>query len=157
MLNVVKEVQGNSLIVRLSGVIDETVNLEQLIGPAPQREIHLYLKEVSRLNSMGVKVWVKYFEAVAKRGTLLRVFEMSPVIVGQLNLMGNFIPNAKFESVCAPYLCTKCKSQFVAVYKADTLAGLMEQMPPQKCPKCSASAEFDDIESEYFSFLTRRT
>lgn len=157
MLNAIKEAQGKALVIRLSGVVDETVNLDQLLGPVSQPEVHLYLREITRLNSMGVKLWIRYFHGLATQGKVIRVFEASPVVVGQLNLMLNFIPGAIYESVCAPYLCSNCKTQFQAVYRTEALKGVMHQMPPQKCPKCGGTAQFDDIEAEYFSFLTRRT
>lgn len=157
MINVVKEAQPNILVMRLSGSVDENVNFEQALGEPTQREIHLYLKELSRMNSFGVRQWVKYFTRLSDSGKTIRLFEASPAVVQQLNFMVNFVPKGIVESVCAPYICTSCKGNFMSVFKAADLRAGGFQVPKLNCPKCGTpTAEFDDIEEEYFGFLAHK-
>ena len=157
MINVIKEAQGTALVIRLAGSVDETVNFDQALGEPTQPEVHLYLKELSRLNSFGVRQWVKYFSRLSDAGKTVRIFEASPGVVQQLNFMVNFVPKGIVESVCAPYICTNCKGNFMSVFKSADLKKSGFQVPKLNCPKCGTpTAEFDDIEEEYFGFLAKK-
>lgn len=154
MVKVAKEQQGNALVVRLSGSIEETVNLEELIGATPA-EVIVNCKEITRINSVGVKGWIKYFASLQAKGVKLRFQECSTAIVEQINLISNFTCGGTVESIFVPFACTSCKSELIALFKvADLKAGDLN-LPELKCTKCSGKAVFDDIEEEYFSFLDR--
>lgn len=154
MVNVIKEQKGNVLVVRLTGSIEESVNFDQLIGPA-QPEMQLFCKEVPRINSVGVKAWIKYFQIAASKGSKVRFFECSTAIVEQANLISNFIPSGAIESLYVPFSCTNCKSELVGLFKTDDLRKMGGNMPELKCTKCGGKAVFDDIPEEYFAFLSR--
>lgn len=154
MLNVVKEQNGNILIARLSGSIEESVHFDQLIGPAPSppNELHVNCKGVPRINSVGVKSWIKYFQSVAAKGTKLVFQECSTAIVEQINLISNFACGGVVESIYVPYSCENCKSELVGLYKVDALKQAGFKVPDLKCTKCGGKAVFDDIPEEYFNF-----
>ncbi len=154
MVNVVKEQKGNALIVRLAGSIEESVNFDQLIG-APPAELHVNCKEVPRINSVGVKAWIKYFQSCQAKGTILKFTDCSTAIVEQINLISNFTCGGTVESIFVPFSCTGCKSELVGLFKTDDLRKLNLNLPDLKCSKCSGKAVFDDIPEEYFAFLTR--
>ena len=136
MVNVIKEQKGSALSVRLSGSIEENVNFDQVIG-APVGEMHIVCKEVTRINSVGVKAWIKYFQGVQAKGTKLRFLECT------------------VESVFVPFACSNCKSELVGLFKTDALRAQKLQLPDLKCSKCGGKAVFDDIPEEYFAFLAR--
>lgn len=154
MLNVAKEQKGNALLVRLSGSIEESVNFEQLIG-APPAELFVHSKDVSRINSVGVKAWIKYFQSAQQKGTKLHFVECSTAIVEQINLISNFASGGSVDSVYVPFACEKCKSELVGLFKTEDLKKMNMQLPELKCTKCSGRAVFDDIPEEYFGFLSR--
>jgi hypothetical protein len=154
VVNVAKEQKGNALVVRLSGSIEESVNFEQLIG-LPPAELHVNCKDVPRINSVGVKSWIKYFQTVANKGTKLSFQECSTAIVEQINLISNFCCGGQVESIYVPFACTGCKSELVGPFKTEDLKKLNMQVPDLKCPKCGGTAVFDDIPEEYFGFLMR--
>jgi anti-anti-sigma regulatory factor/DNA-directed RNA polymerase subunit RPC12/RpoP len=154
VLNVVKEQKGSALLVRLSGSIEESVNLDQLIGPPPA-EMIISCKEIPRINSVGVKAWIKYFQTAQAKGTKLTFIECSTAIVEQINLISNFICGGVIESIYVPFACTSCKSELVGLFKTADLKKLNLKLPELKCSKCSGKAVFDDIPEEYFGFLTR--
>ncbi len=154
MVNVVKEQKGNALVVRLAGSIEESVNFEQLIGPPPA-ELHINCKEVPRINSVGVKAWIKYFQGAAAKGTQLKFMECSTAIVEQINLISNFACGGEVESIYVPFSCSNCGSELVGLFKTGDLKKLNFQLPDLKCSKCGGNAVFDDIPEEYFGFLTR--
>lgn len=156
MLNVLKEDKGSSLLIRLVGSVDEEINLESSIGPV-KKPLEIYCKDVVRINSVGVKIWVRYFQKLQETNVPLKFYELSSVLVQQLNLMVNFIPpSAQILSVCAPYLCTACKANSLGLFNVADLKGGDLVAPKLKCPKCGGVSEFDDIESDYFGFAGRR-
>lgn len=154
MLNVVKEQKGPALIVRFSGSIEESVNFDQLIGPPPA-ELQVYCKEVPRINSVGVKAWIKYFQSCQAKNTKLTFVECSTAIVEQINLISNFTCGGRVESIYVPFSCTQCKGELVGLFKTDDLKKMQMKLPELKCTKCGGKAVFDDIPEEYFGFLMR--
>jgi len=154
VLNVAKEQKGSALLVRLSGSVEESVNFDQLIGPPPP-ELIISSKEIPRINSVGVKAWIKYFQAAQAKGTKLTFIECSTAIAEQINLISNFTCGGTVESIYVPFACTSCKSELVGLFKTADLKKLNLKLPELKCSKCGGKAVFDDIPEEYFGFLTR--
>jgi anti-anti-sigma regulatory factor len=154
VVNVVKEQKGNVLVVRLTGSIEESVNFDQLIG-VPPGELWVNCKEIPRINSVGVKAWIKYFQGAQAKGTQLKFFECSTAIVEQINLISNFVCGGLVESIFVPFSCTSCKSELVGLFKCEDLKKLQLRLPDLKCSKCGGKAVFDDIPEEYFGFLMR--
>lgn len=158
VLNVKREEQGSTLILHLSGEINETVDFNRDVG-ATATETVLICKDITRVNSIGVKGWVKFFQERAKQGTKLRFAECSPAIVEQLNIIMNFSCGGKVESIYAPFVCTNpaCRKGVVSLYKTEDLKRLNFTLPAIKCDKCNSEAVFDDLPEEYFRFATRPT
>lgn len=154
MVNVVKEQNGTALVVRLAGSIEESVNFDQLFGPPPA-ELWVSTKEVTRINSVGVKAWIKYFQGAQAKGTKLKFFECSTAIVEQINLISNFGCGGEVESIYVPFSCISCNLELVGLFKCDDLRRLQLKLPELKCTKCGGKVMFDDIPEEFFGFLTR--
>ena len=149
-----KEQKGTALVVRLAGSIEENVSFDQLIGPPPP-ELHIVCKEITRINSVGVKSWIKYFQGAQAKGTKLRFQDCATAIVEQINLISNFTAGGVVESIYVPFSCTTCKSELVGLFKTEDLKKLNFKLPELKCSKCQGKAVFDDIPEEYFAFLMR--
>jgi hypothetical protein len=155
MLNIIKERVGNALSIRLTGsLVGECVNLETLIGPTPA-VLKVSCKSLVRLNSNGVRAWIRYFESVKARGTRVQLTECSPAIVDKLNSFRNFACGAEVVSIYVPYFCTGCKRELVGLFAVEELKRSGLRMPELHCPSCSRRAEFDDSPREYFRFLER--
>ncbi len=78
MLTATKESKGTATIIYLDGSIEETPPLDQVFGPIQTKEIQVSCKKVNRLNSAGVRSWIKFFEGLRNKGTQFRFFECSP-------------------------------------------------------------------------------
>lgn len=154
MVNVLKEQKGNVLAVRLVGSVEESVNFETLIGSSGP-EVHVNCKEVARINSIGVKSWIKYFSSLQQAGITLRFIECSTAIVEQINLISNFVCGGTVESIYVPFSCGACRGEFIALFQVADLKKLGLNIPELSCPKCAGKAAFDDIPEEYFAFLSR--
>ena len=155
MINVVKEQHGTVLLVRLVGSIEESVSFEQLIGipQPPIQALHVHCKGIVRINSVGVKAWIKYFQSVASRGIKLKFLELSTAIVEQINFITNFRCGGEIESIYVPFACEKCHTELVGLFKVDVLKKLQCKIPPLQCSKCGGQAVFDDVPEEFFGFI----
>ena len=155
MINVIKEQQGNILVVRIVGSVEENVNFEQVVGPCPpaNSEMHVNCKGVTRINSVGVKSWIRYFQNIKAKGVNLKFVECSTTIVEQLNFISNFNCGGEIISIYVPFSCDKCHTELVGLFKADVLKKLKYKVPPLKCSKCGGQAVFDDVPEEYFAFM----
>jgi hypothetical protein len=154
MFNVTTEQKPNGIMAVMSGAFDDSVSLDKLIANPPN-PLHINCAGVNRINSVGVKAWIQYFDTLRMRGTKVELHECSPVIVEQLNLVVNFHCGAKINSVQVPYSCPGCKNQFVQSFGVESLKKNQYQIPAQKCPKCGTAGSFDDFPEEYFEFLMR--
>jgi anti-anti-sigma regulatory factor/DNA-directed RNA polymerase subunit RPC12/RpoP len=154
VLNATKDKKGSVLNVRLVGSIEESVNFDQIVGP-PESEMVINCKEIPRINSVGVKAWIKYFQSCQAKGTKLKFIECSTSIVEQINLISNFTCGGIVESIYVPFSCVQCKAELLGLFKTEDLKRLQMNIPELKCSKCGNKAVFDDIPEEYFGFLTR--
>lgn len=153
MIQVDRKQQGKTLILHLSGAIDEAAFLEAAIGQLTSDTI-LNLREISRVSSAGCRAWALYFRDQVARGAQLRFVECSPAVVEQINLISNFSAGGKVESVCLPFLCSKknCATATTELLTIDELKKINFNPPSVRCTKCGGDAVFDDIAEEYFRF-----
>ena len=156
MFNVKREEKDGTLILRLAGEINEAVDFEKMFGATTPDTI-LNCKEISRINSVGVKAWVSFFQTRVLEGTQLTFVECSPAIVEQLNLIMNFACGGKVESIYVPFACTVkgCKKALVGLFTVEALRRSKFALPAVKCTKCGGEAVFDDLPEEYFRFASR--
>jgi hypothetical protein len=154
VVNITRELNGNKLTIRIGGPIEESVNFEELVGQLPG-ELRVITKEVPRINSVGVKAWIKYFQGVAGKGVKVVFAECSTAIVEQINLISNFTAGGSVESIFVPFACNQCKSELVGLFACDALKAAQLQIPELQCSKCPGKAVFDDIPEEYLGFLAR--
>jgi hypothetical protein len=147
--------KGNALIVQLTGDVDDAANLEGVIGgiPKPPMELHVNCAQINRINSVGVKGWIKYFRAAEANGVPVYFYDCSPAIVQQMNLVFNFLCGGKVLSLRANFACESCGATSLYTLKVPDLLQSSFNVPDQKCVKCGKAASFDDLPKMYFKFL----
>lgn len=155
MLKVDKQEKGDVIVLTFNGTIEEDTDLSSLVGSPTQLKWDIYLKGVQRINSMGVKTWVKFFQAVASKGIQIKYLECSTAIVEQMNLLKNFGCGGTVVSMYLPYRCSKCSKELFTLFRVEDLQKLSFEVPPVQCPQCKSPANFDDLPEEYFGFLQR--
>src|SRR4051812_33562668 len=94
---------GGSLLV-LEGTLTEEDNLGEIIGPV-QGKIWVQCRDITRLNSVGTKSWVLFFQGLRNQGVQVVFQECSPAVIRLANILSNFMVPAEVESICVPYLC----------------------------------------------------
>ncbi len=152
MITVNKQPVPDGLLVEIAGAIEENVNLDQMIGPV-NGVLVVNCKGVTRINSVGVKTWMKYFQGLKAAGKAFRFVECSQPIIEQLNMISNFSCGGEIESILLPYSCGKCHKEFVAACSTRELREGGLQAPIARCEKPDCGAQFDDDPEEYFYFL----
>ena len=152
MLSVNKQETENGLLVELTGAIEESVNFDQLIGPFTG-DLTVKCRGITRINSVGVKTWMRYFQALKLQGKTFRFIECPHPIIEQLNMISNFACGGEVVSILLPYSCMKCQNEFVANCKTADIKATRRQVPVVKCERVDCAAVFDDDPDEYFYFL----
>jgi anti-anti-sigma regulatory factor len=145
---------GDALV--LGGSIDESAALHELPGRARDGRLVLDLADVTFINSLGVRDWIRMQAAAQKMPLSVELRRVAEVVVHQLNMIIATRGNAQVTSFFAPYACDACGREesllIDAVAHADRLARL--DPPPMTCPECRAQMAFNDFPERYFSFLS---
>jgi anti-anti-sigma regulatory factor len=152
MLTVNKKQSKSGLLVELSGAIEENVHFEQLIGNF-EGDLSVNCRGVTRINSVGVKTWIRYFQNLKLQGKVFQFVEVSYPLIEQLNMISNFAAGGEVESILLPFSCIKCQNEFVASCKTAELKAHQLKIPRVKCEKTDCAALFDDDPEEYLYFL----
>lgn len=152
MLNVGKAKDGHILDVTLEGVIDELTDFNGLLG-RDFLEIHVHARDVTRINSMGIKSWRNYFHALRCDAIRVKFYELPPELVSQMNFVSYFVELPEIESLCVPFFCSSCNKTTLKAFSVPEVRKIRGNLPEYPCEGCGQPARFDEIPEEYFSFL----
>jgi hypothetical protein len=148
------EAQGDALV--LGGAIDEAAVLHELINRAANGRLTLDLANVTFINSLGVRDWIRMQAAAQKANLAVELRRVAEPLVHQLNMIIATRGNATVTSFFAPYACDACgREDSLLIDAIANAAGLVRLEPPQMtCPECGAPMAFNDFPERYFSFLS---
>jgi anti-anti-sigma regulatory factor len=140
------------LKIALQGEINEHSEFGALFDKlkAP-RPVHLDLAAVSRINSSGVRQWVRFMSTLEGMCTSLVLERCSVAIVHQFNIVAKFRGSAEIRSLFLPYLCTTCEAYREVLFDASEAPKAASSSTP--CTTCSAAMQFDDLPDAYLGFL----
>jgi hypothetical protein len=149
----VKKTDGQ---LALSGAIDETAGLNDLLGQANGGRLVLDLGGITFINSLGVRDWIRMQAKATEQKLQVELRNVAEVIVHQLNMIIATRGTAQVTSFYAPYACDACgREESLVVDAVANGAQLAQLQPPtQTCPECGAQMAFNDFPERYFSFLT---
>ncbi|RZA06552.1 MAG: hypothetical protein EOP11_10035 [Proteobacteria bacterium] len=154
MLKVDIQQSAAGKIAVFHGQIDETTNFASLIGPVAG-SLRVNTKDVTRINSVGAKGWMQFFQPLRASGIKVTFEGCSPAIVEQINLVAPFLCGADLDSIYLPFFCESCSTEFSSLATIPLLKASHNDVPCPNCPKCGQRMIFDDIPEEYFAFLKR--
>ena len=132
----------------LEGVVGEDAGLEDLV-PEINGPVRFDMFGITRINSTGVREWLRFVSTIDGRGPH-RLARCAVPVVSQLNMIDNFKGSAIVESVQAPFFCESCEHE-----ESDQVS-IQDGKPvitSKKCPECGEDMTFDELESRYFYFL----
>jgi ABC-type transporter Mla MlaB component/DNA-directed RNA polymerase subunit RPC12/RpoP len=146
--------EADQLVV--SGAIDETAAVGDLVGRARAGKLTLDLAGVNFINSLGVRDWIRMQAAATKAGIKVELRRVSEPLVHQLNMIIATRGTATVTSFYAPYACDACgREESILVDAVANGASLAQlEAPAITCPECSAQMAFNDFPERYFSFLS---
>ena len=142
--------------LRLAGTLDEASALLGLLARASGGRLVLDLGDVTFINSLGVRDWIRMLHAAREQKVEIELRRVAEPIVQQLNMIVAARGGARVTSFYAPYACDACGREdsllIDAVAHHQQLAGL--DPPAQTCSECGAKMVFNDFPERYFSFLS---
>lgn len=143
-------------VLAITGAIDETSGLVDLLGRARDRRLVLDLAGVAFINSLGVRDWIRMQAAAQRAGITIELRRVAQPLIHQLNMITATRGASRIASFFAPYACDACgrEDSFLidAVANAPRLARL--EAPAVACDECGAAMAFNDFPERYFSFLS---
>jgi DNA-directed RNA polymerase subunit RPC12/RpoP len=154
VLNVTKQVTGQVTTVNLEGGMEAGVELDKLIG-IPAGELRVNCRGIQRINSIGVKAWLRFFQSVREANRKIVFQECSIALVEQFNSIANFACGGTVESFYLPYMCEDCGKDVHILQNVETFKRAGSKVADTKCPHCGGAAVFDDLPEEYLRFLGR--
>ncbi len=148
------EPRGDALVI--TGSIDETAGLFDLLARARDHRLVLDLAGVAFINSLGVRNWIRMQVAAQRSGVKIELRRVSGPVIQQLNMIIAARGASRVTSFFAPYACDACGREDSLLIDAVTHAqGLSRLEPPaMACPECGARMAFNDFPERYFSFLS---
>jgi anti-anti-sigma regulatory factor len=140
----------------LSGAIDETAGLMDLLGRAENGLLALDLAGITFINSLGVRDWIRMQAAATQQGIQIELRRVAEVLIHQLNMIIATRGTARVTSFFAPYACDRCGREDSLVIDAIAHGPQLAQLqpPPMTCPECAGPMAFNDFPERYFSFLS---
>ena len=153
--SIVVEEVDDVLWVRLEGQVTEDTSLLEVLSECQGKPVIVDSSRLERINSCGVRDWVRWVKGLEDRGNQLVHVRCSPVVVAQINMISNFMGKGQVVSFLAPYLCPDCGHEHLEPMET---SGMKEPyaVPDLECPSCKSTMEFDELPESYFEFSKRR-
>lgn len=147
------ETQGDVLVI--SGPIDESARLPELLDRAASGRLVLDLGGVTFINSLGVRDWIRMQAAAQRAGVTIELRRVAEPVIHQLNMI-IATRGGRISSFFAPYACDGCGREESMLIDAIAHArALAELSPPaMTCVECGSRMAFNDFPERYFSFLS---
>ncbi|MCA9580587.1 MAG: STAS domain-containing protein [Myxococcales bacterium] len=140
---------GDWVVLDIGGSISEASDFGALLEAAGPK-VRLDLKGLKRINSSGVREWMRFITSLAN-GREIELHHVSPPFVQQLNIVANFAGGSKIVSVMLPYVCDACGHEEERVL--EVAGSAPAELPEIQCGECDEAMAFDDIPDSYFGFL----
>lgn len=141
------QMKNNVAVLKLSGRIDEDASFEKL--KKAEEPIIINFRNVTAIDSLGVRNWVNFLKSIS--GKEIYFEECPPVIVRQMNMIPNFVGDARVMSVFIRYVCEKCEKEKMTLVMRKDFENATESMP---CGFwCKGVMEFDGHPRQYFAFV----
>lgn len=142
--------------VSLMGLINEDSDLtfqHILAEIKEEKKVVFNFSQVKSINSLGVRAWVSFLRNIEEKCEVIFAECTSDVIM-QINMIPSFLGKGKVESFYVNYVCEICNKEDKKLIFTKDIAP--KSIPPT--PVCGAEdcgIQTEELEEEYFVFLTR--
>lgn len=149
-IKVSKEIENEGAVLRaLHGDVDEFFFAEA-VRVSRGKTLVLDLSRVSRVDSVGVKLWT----SALANGQFGRVFfvNVSPSLVAQFNMIVGFGSGGSLLSFYGYFICAHCNAEtrFLFDAQADRDVIASHDTPRRQCHTCGLDAELDELPAFFF-------
>lgn len=145
----VEAADGQQVTIRVAGVMDAEMDLTRLEDQLRRGgRVVLDLGDVLRINSAGVREWMRFIRSVGPNVELVRC---PPAFVDQINHIYGFLGSAAVRSIQVPFCCPTCDASKTAVVETAVIAA--RDPDPLLCDECGDEMECDVLPDSYFGFL----
>ncbi|HMN67838.1 MAG TPA: hypothetical protein PKC28_04795 [Bdellovibrionales bacterium] len=148
-----KSQDGTKVVLAIQGNIDEDANFTPPdLGSSSA--IVLDLEEVTAINSVGIREWIKWVKTLPA-SLPLSVRRCPKIIVDQINMVAGFLPQgAVVESFYVPYYSDASGNEKMVLFENGKEFKGGDVHPPNEVKDETGEVmEMDVIESKYFKFL----
>jgi anti-anti-sigma regulatory factor len=135
-------------VVRVRGAITEATDFSAALAACPPRAT-IDLAAVDRVNSYGVREWIRFLKTLVQAGVDVTLNDVSVPMVRQMNMIPQVRAGAVVAAIQAPYYCPACDDERAVRLDAQTRSA----PTTAPCPTCGATMDFDDVEDGYFAFV----
>ncbi len=138
----------------LAGVLNEHTNLSEVI--ARDGEIHLYMKGIDSINSVGTQHWMRHFTRIDGLAKMV-LHEVSISFMSAISMIPTLIqPRFEMNSIKSfyiPYACCSCNLEQHLLSNFEELDVEDEEYyaPLKHCERCGNHASITEDSSEFFS------
>lgn len=143
--------------VSYTGPIDAEaeVHLSQLLPKVGKQHIVFNFKNVSTVNSCGVRSWINFMRELQKSDRTIVFEECVPEVVMQINMIPSFKGKAFIKSVYGSVTCDACGHEDKLLFESGKN---LPTSPDQgigevTCSQCKAPMQLEEVEEEYFAFV----
>lgn len=152
-----KPLSPTSVGIELHGALNEDAEagLTKVLSElANFTEVHVSFEHVSAVNSLGVRAWINFIRKAHAANRTIFFHRCPPDVVSQVNMIPSFVASAKIASFFVNYICPQCEFQEAKMVETKTLRPNQIPTAPH-CSKCQTLMETEELEDEYFSFLSQ--
>ncbi len=142
---------SGTTVVQLKGALDEHAQMPSLAGLA---EVYLDLEELSYINSVGVRVWIRWVQEAVKTTKIILIKCPALFVKNLSSIRGMIIKNVTIQSFYVPYYDDTYNERKNVLFIRDKhfMDDGTLHMPEVKSSN-GELIEPDIIEQSYFSFL----
>jgi len=153
-LVVTRDDRAAQQVVTLRGQIDDDAHLEG-VATDLDRPVVVDLEGITFMNSLGVRAWVLFLDALRQRNIPVTLRRCAETVVDHMNMIMEARGHAGIESFYAPYTCDACGLETRALLEVSRHGeALRRHQPPQlPCSACGGTMSYDDIPNRSLLFL----
>jgi anti-anti-sigma factor len=152
--HVAVERSDDTLVLRLSGDLNEKTRLHELIDTqlrqALRGTVHIDLHAIEFINSAGLRSWIRFVQSLTQQQARAVVERCPEIMVRQMNMIRSARAGLAIASFYAPYVCSDCGGE--ALRLCDVQEGTPRLEAPA-CASCGGTMALDDDVASYTQFL----
>jgi hypothetical protein len=146
---------GDELVIELSRSINEDFADIATNDFDGYKLIIVDFDKVTMINSAGIREWILFIKSLSGKKITYR--NCRKIIVDQMNYINDFLnKHIRVENIYVPYYCSNCDIEEMKLFDLKEIVieeriSLLDVI----CPSCKQSMEFDELEGQYFSFISK--